>query len=133
MSEAPKAAERTAGPGAAPDGAVVVGRAYDLVLWLLPKVEKFPRSYRFSVGERMTEAGLDLLVSLAEAAYSRDKAALLRNASRKVNVVRLLLRLAKDLRVLPEASYRFATERLDEIGRMLGGWLRSLRPAGETA
>jgi hypothetical protein len=33
--------------------AIVVVKTYDLVLWLLPKVEKFPRSYRFSVGDRM--------------------------------------------------------------------------------
>jgi RNA-directed DNA polymerase len=31
---------------------VVVGKAYDFVLWLLPKVETFPRSHRFTVGER---------------------------------------------------------------------------------
>lgn len=128
MTEPPKEREPRAETGG--DGAVVVGKVYDLLLWLLPKVEKFPRSYRFSVGERMTEAGLDLLVSVTEAAYSRDKGALLRNTSRRLNVVRLLLRLAKDLRVLPEGPYRFATERADEIGRMLGGWLRSLRPAG---
>jgi hypothetical protein len=33
--------------------AIVVGKSYDLMLWLLPKVEKFPRSYRFSVGDRV--------------------------------------------------------------------------------
>ena len=27
---------------------VVVGKAYDFVLWLLPKVEPFPRSRRFN-------------------------------------------------------------------------------------
>lgn len=30
--------------------AVVVEKAYDFLLWLLPKVERFPRSFRFSVG-----------------------------------------------------------------------------------
>ena len=29
--------------------AVVVGKTYDFVLWLLPKVEKFGRSFRFSL------------------------------------------------------------------------------------
>ena len=32
---------------------MVVGKTYDLLLWLLPKVEKFPRSFRFSVGDRL--------------------------------------------------------------------------------
>jgi hypothetical protein len=56
---------------------VVVGKAYDFVLWLLPKVENFPKAHRFTVGERLTANGLDLLTSLVEAAYSREKAGLL--------------------------------------------------------
>ena len=33
--------------------AVVVEKTYDFLLWLLPKVEKFQRSFRFTVGDRM--------------------------------------------------------------------------------
>ena len=54
-------------------GAVVVGKTYDLVLWLVQKVEKFPKSYRFSVGQRLVDTGLDLLLLLVEAAYRKDK------------------------------------------------------------
>ena len=45
--------------------AIVVTKAYDLVLWLLPKAETFPRSYRFSVGERVVAHGLDLEAAAA--------------------------------------------------------------------
>ncbi|MBK5290282.1 MAG: hypothetical protein JJE04_01125 [Acidobacteriia bacterium] len=49
------------------DGApVAVGKAYDFVLWLLPKVENFPRAYRFTIGERLTTHGLDLLSALLD-------------------------------------------------------------------
>ncbi len=37
------------------DGApVVLGKAYDFALWLLPKVETFPHSHRFTIGERLS-------------------------------------------------------------------------------
>jgi len=86
------------------DGApVVVEKAYDFVLWLLPKVENFPKAHRFTVGQRLSADGLDLLATLVEAAYARDKAELLDRASRKVNSTRLLLRLAKDLTSGPPA------------------------------
>jgi len=49
---------------------VVVGKAYGFALWLLPKVETFPRSYRFTIGERLSAQGLDVLLILTEAAYS---------------------------------------------------------------
>jgi len=100
----------------------IVGRAYDFVLWLLPKVDHFPRSHRFTVGERLTTNGLDLLTTLVEAAYARDKVDLLQQANRKINSTRYLLRLAKDLRLMSVDSWGFSAEKLDEIGRMAGGW-----------
>ncbi len=101
---------------------MVVGKAYDFVLWLLPKVETFPRSHRFTVGERLSAHGLDVLVILTEAAYTTSKEELLGQANRKINATRILLRLAKDLKLLSLDGYAFAAERLDEIGRMAGGW-----------
>jgi hypothetical protein len=103
-----------------------VSKAYDFVLWLLPKVERFSRAYRFTVGERLSTTGLDVLLLLVEAAYSTRKEEMLHEATRKINSVRYLLRLAKDLKLLTVDSYGFAAERLDEIGRMVGGWRRSV-------
>jgi len=34
----------------------VVPRAYDLVLWLIPRVNEFPRAQRFVLGERTPAA-----------------------------------------------------------------------------
>ena len=40
---------------------VAVAKAYDFVLWLVQKVENFPKSHRFTIGERLVANGLDLL------------------------------------------------------------------------
>ena len=108
---------------------VVVTKAYDFVLWLLPKVENFPKAYRYTVGERLTAHGLDMLTALVEAAYTREKAGLLDQASRKVNSTRLLLRMAKDLKLMSIDAYGFSAGQLDEIGRMVGGWSKSAVPS----
>ncbi len=104
------------------DPAIVVGKAYDFVSWLLPVVEKFPRTYRFTLGDRLSSHGLDLLLTLVEAAYASRKGKLLAEANTKVNGARYLLRLSKDFGLLKTKSYGFAVEKLDEIGRMVGGW-----------
>ena len=106
---------------------VIIQKTYEFVLWLLPKVESFPRAYRFTVGERLSGAGLDLLTTLVEAAYSSNKKGLLDVANRKVNAIRYLLRLAKDLKLMTLDSYGFSAEHVDEIGRMVGG-LRKVVP-----
>ncbi|MBY0508410.1 MAG: four helix bundle protein [Bryobacteraceae bacterium] len=62
---------------------VAVAKAYDFVLWLVQKVENFPRSHRFTIGERLAANGLDLLTLLVEASYARQKSELLEAASRK--------------------------------------------------
>jgi hypothetical protein len=117
-------AGRTPGKDTEP-AAVVVQRAYDLTLWLVRKVEKFPRSFRFSVGDRVIARGLDLLETLVEAAYTADRRALLERANRAVSGLRYLLRLAVDLKLLSADSHEFASGRLEEIGRMVGGWRRA--------
>jgi hypothetical protein len=109
---------------------VAVVKVYDFVLWLVQKVENFPRGYKFTVGDRLTAQGLDLMTTLVEAAYSRDKEDLLQHANRKINSTRYLLRLAKDLKLMSIDSYGFSAEKLDEIGRMVGGWRKAVpRPS----
>jgi hypothetical protein len=44
--------------------AIVVEKTYDFLLWLLPKVKQFPRSYRFTLGDRMVNLAWDLLLLL---------------------------------------------------------------------
>jgi hypothetical protein len=65
------------------------------------------------------------LETLVDAAYSSDKRASLERANRDVNSLRYLLRLGVDLKLLAGDSQEFAAGRLEEIGRMIGGWRRA--------
>ncbi len=109
---------------------VVVQKAYDWNLWILPKVEKFPKSYRFSVGQNLVSTSLDLLMNLVDATYQSKNSATLAAAVRNVNRARYLVRLSKDLRLLNVSGYEFAAQGLDEIGRMTGGWWKSAKGPG---
>lgn len=104
---------------------VVVERAYAFTLWTVRKVESFPRSHRFQLGDRLVASSLELLTLLVDAAYSRDKRPSLEQANRQLNRLRLLYRLAKDLRLVSVDGYSFAAESLEEVGRMVGGWTRA--------
>jgi hypothetical protein len=61
----------------------VVDDCHDLLVWVIPQIDKLPRVRRFTLGERLESGVLRLLELLVRAAYSRDKEALLAtNASR---------------------------------------------------
>ena len=105
--------------------AIVVQRAYDLALWLIQKVEKFPRSFRFSIGDRLIARALDVLETLVVCAYSTDKRLLLEQANRSVNSLRYLLRMGVDLKLMGADSQEFSSGKLEEIGRMVGGWRKA--------
>jgi hypothetical protein len=100
----------------------VITRTYDLVAWSCPHLSKFPRSYRFILGERIERRLYDLLELLIQARYTRKRQELLRQANLNLEVLRYQLRLAHALRCLRTNSYGHATRELNAIGRMVGGW-----------
>lgn len=104
---------------------VVVQKAYEFNLWMIQKAGSFPKSYRFSIGDRLVDGVLEILMRLVDAAYSRDKEKPLVEVNAMLNRIRFLLRLAKDLKLLTVESYGYAAENVEEIGRMVGGWRKS--------
>jgi hypothetical protein len=58
-----------------------VTKVYDILKWLIPQMSRFPRSHKFTLGDRITNVGLDILMLLVEANYTRDKLELLRQAN----------------------------------------------------
>jgi hypothetical protein len=108
-----------------PTAPVALDKAYTLALWLIDKAGAMPRAHRFTLGDRIYSQSLDLVTALAQASFSRDKSRSLETASDRVNSLRILLRLAKDMRILSFDAYAYATGLLDEIGRMIGGWRKT--------
>jgi hypothetical protein len=102
----------------------IVTKAYDLACWLLPRVNDFPRSYRFILGDRVITVTLDLVEGLIDASHLREKRATLEVVSMQLNRLRFLIRLSKDLKLLTASRYEYAARAMNEIGAMLGGWLK---------
>ena len=47
--------------------------------------------------------------------------------SSSVDMLRVLTRLASDTKIIDKKLYLSLQEQIDEIGRMLGGWLKTLK------
>lgn len=105
---------------------VILTRTFDLLDWLLPKAERFPRVYRHTVTQRLMMAALDFQEALFHAQHqggtTRQKH--LREASAHLDTLRLYLRLVHHWGWLTDGQYRHVSLMVAEIGRLLGGWLK---------
>jgi 23S rRNA-intervening sequence protein len=112
---------------AARSGGPALEAMYQFLLWLIPTLEKFPRSQKFQLGDRLQTESLAVLDKLIEATYTRERLALLRAANMSLEKLRFGVRLAKDLRHLDLKRYEHAARAIDEVGRLVGGWVKADR------
>jgi len=91
----------------------------------MPQVEKFPRDYKFTLADRLITLLLDSLEIIIEAAYTKDKAHLLRKFNLQLEKLRYLIRLSKDMKCLSIKKYAYISAEIDELGRMTGGWIKA--------
>ncbi|MBI1915475.1 MAG: diversity-generating retroelement protein Avd [Planctomycetes bacterium] len=104
---------------------VVITKTYDLILWSCHHTSRFPRNHRFVLGERIERHLYELLETLIQAKYTRQRQELLAQANRRLETLRFQMRLSKDLQCIKLNSYHFVANALDEVGRLVGGWLKS--------
>ena len=70
---------------------------------------------------------LDVFEIMFSIPTAKDKIAKLNETSVKVDLLKVLLRLSKDTKALNNNSYLALQATLQEIGKMLGGWIRATK------
>lgn len=103
----------------------VVEKHYKLILWMLPKIANFPKDQRFLLADRIEQILLEILEMLIEAVYSNRRREILIKVNLKLDVLRFMMRIAKDMKYINIKAYDFFSQSTLEIGRMVGGWLRA--------
>lgn len=110
----------------------ILTKLHDLLLYVIPQLNKFPRDQKFVLGDRIEIKLLEVQEDCLRAYYGREKRAPLLDANMTLEITRHLIRLAHALRLLSNHAYSVMAEKVDEVGRMIGGWLKSASPAGGT-
>lgn len=89
----------------------------------------FPKAKRYTLGQKLDQTALDILEFIFKINTSAKEQRLetLKTISSKVDLLKVLIRLAHDDKTLNTKSYLILQERLQEIGKMIGGWTRYLK------
>jgi len=107
----------------------ILRKAYDLYRTFHGLRSIVPKADRYTLWQRSENLILDVLESilLASQLPKNEKLPHLEKVSVKLNVLRLFLRLTKDTKALELKKILQLQEIVDEIGRMLGGWIKSTK------
>jgi hypothetical protein len=82
------------------------------------------------LGQRLENTIIDILELLFTIPFSPTKSVILEHMSMKLDLLKVLFRLAKDTQSISTNKYLELQTILQEIGRMLGGWIRASKQTG---
>jgi hypothetical protein len=100
-----------------------IQHCHQLMLWIIPQIDKFPRARKFTLGEKIEQSLIDILRGLIEANYSpRGREKLLQKVNTELTVVRHYWRLAFKLGAIASKSYEFGSKQMVQLGQQVGGW-----------
>lgn len=102
-------------------------KTYELYKIFYDYLPTFPKKDRYTLGQKCESILLDLIEAIicASSLPRQEKPPILKNASLKLDVLKVLFRLGKDLKVIDSKKYLVLEGYLQEIGRMLGGWIKT--------
>jgi hypothetical protein len=102
----------------------IIEKTYELIRWYVPILNRLPRTYKFTLGDRVAVGLYDLLEGLIEARYSSHKLNRLNQMNTQIAKLRYQTRLLFDFELLSMKRYEFASLQLRGIGVELGGWVK---------
>lgn len=93
---------------------------------LIERTNKFPRSIRQSLVQRIDGHGIEVLERLVSARFEAGPAKIqhLKAADVALTRLRILIRLTHRLKHVGHGAYEALMVELEELGQMLGGWRR---------
>lgn len=101
-------------------------KSYDYYEWIYPHLKNFPKSERFTLVQHIENTLLDFLSEVVMARKSQKPLKHLKEADKQLEKLKIFLRLSKDLEFISIGQYEESSERLTEIGKILGGWKSSI-------
>jgi hypothetical protein len=98
--------------------------AYDLLIAIYQRTSIFSREYKYSIGERLKDETLELLLSIYKANKSKraNRLDYLDNARQNIEVVRLLLRICKDLKIIGVKGFVVLNVQVEELSKQVSSW-----------
>jgi len=106
----------------------IILKTYELYKLFYQYLELFPKKDKYVLGAKCEEYIGTILEILLEAGYlpREEKLPFIKKANNKFEILKIFVRMLKDLNVIDQKKYLTLQAIIQEIGKMFGGWLKSL-------
>lgn len=100
--------------------------AYDLLQIVTRLSKGFSRDFKYSLGDKLRNECVDLVVHIFRAnSVQAERLQHARAIVERVQVVELLMRLCRDMRLISIEQFSEAVTATDSIARQAQGWIKS--------
>jgi hypothetical protein len=100
-------------------------KTYELLSLITTSIKHFPRDLKFSLGDRLRNECVDLVVFIYKANSNQNKVPYLKEILDRIQVIQLLTRLAKDLHCLSIKKFSEISMSIQSLSKQTSGWLKS--------
>lgn len=89
----------------------------------------FSKDSRYTLGAKIDSMFLEVIENIIKAGYSEklEKQISLKRASVKLDLLKFFLQITWEIKSLDNKKYIKLSEKLNEVGKMLGGWIKSIK------
>ncbi len=107
----------------------LIHKLYEWYKLLHMDVSRYPKTERYAIGEKLKNNTLYIIESVWEANNLSlpERIILLDKTQRKLDLMKIFIRLIHDLGIYKLQGYTYRQERLQKIGKMLGSWRKNTR------
>jgi hypothetical protein len=99
--------------------------AYELLETTVRVTKDFPRDFKYSLGDKIRGEVIDLVVFIFKAnATKKERAEHAGKILERIEVIDLLVRLTKDLRLITVKQFSEIVFLSDSLGRQAQGWIK---------
>jgi len=99
---------------------------YDLLLQIFGLTHNLSREYKFTLGEKLKNETTELLSNIYRANRTREKAVYLETARENLELVRLYIRILKDMKQISGKKHIFINLSIEKVSKQLAGWHKSV-------
>jgi hypothetical protein len=99
---------------------------YELLVATFKFTKNFSKEYKYTVGESLKKETIELLTLIYRANVKRDKNDVLQEARERIEVIRLFIRLMKDMQEISLKQFVQINETVENVSKQLTGWQKSV-------